>query len=378
MKKSRFLVLASVCFCCLLTGCVTTTQANTKRELTQVEKDMIENARTAYDVAPLMTRTADYLKYSECAQDGGFAMYFDLLGGDEYTVVSQNGENYLLFYYSFSSYSEEMTAVTQIEQRYDGDILHLTVEKRTKASNQRGCFPTGRSARCIVKLEQDISTLYVNEKPFSVYDGGFIRVCDLTGVVDAELNIIVPIEYDMIRDYEVYDTDNRYYYTATEHGVGLMDESYQTLLKPQYVNIIFVDDNTFVVGRGPHEDFTLENAAIGIVDRNGNLLHDYIDGFISGDESFHNDVHQAVFGRMQGGQFLKGVVDDHLNVIIEPKYKAVSVFSFSEKNDRFYVVENLKGKFAVIDSSGKQQTEFVNTSVYDVQTQYYKTLRGGF
>ncbi|MBQ3692905.1 MAG: hypothetical protein II931_06270, partial [Clostridia bacterium] len=112
----------------------------------------------------------------------------------------------------------------------------------------------------------------------------------------------------------------------------------------------------------------------GILNQNEELIHDYIDGFIDGNESFNNDVHQVVFGRMNGDVYLEGVLDDDLNVIIEPQYTSISVFEIESQKDQFYVVENDKGEFAVIDSSGKQQTEFKAASVYDVQTNYYNSL----
>ena len=282
-----------------------------------------------------------------------------------------------MFCYVYSGYGEELSSITDIEKVYDSENsgrLNLTAAKDIKTTEQTGCFPEITSVRCIVKLEEDITSLYVDGELYSEYDGGYIQVNDKYGVVDSDLNIIVPIQYDTIRDFETFATDKQYYFTATEQGAGLMDENYKTILNPKYDNIFFVNDNKFIVGKGPRDEVSLGNSQIGILNKNEELIHNYIDGFIDGNESFNNDVHQVVFGRMNGDVYLEGVLDDDLNVIIEPQYTSISVFEIESQKDQFYVVENDKGEFAVIDSSGKQQTEFKAASVYDVQTNYYNSL----
>lgn len=375
-KRVITIMLLSVFLCSFPIGCSRINNQETAT-LSKAESDSIANAQTAYELTSLLTRTSDLPKYSECNQDNDLYAYFDLLGANDYFIVSHEDEKYILFCYVYSGYGEELSSITDIEKVYDSENsgrLNLTAAKDIKTTEQTGCFPEITSVRCIVKLEEDITSLYVDGELYSEYDGGYIQVNDKYGVVDSDLNIIVPIQYDTIRDFETFATDKQYYFTATEQGAGLMDENYKTILNPKYDNIFFVNDNKFIVGKGPRDEVSLGNSQIGILNKNEELIHNYIDGFIDGNESFNNDVHQVVFGRMNGDVYLEGVLDDDLNVIIEPQYTSISVFEIESQKDQFYVVENDKGEFAVIDSSGKQQTEFKAASVYDVQTNYYNSL----
>lgn len=382
MKLNRFLkLICSVGLCFLLTGCSInyspSADTDTKKLSTE-ELELIQNADTVYDIAELFTGKTkrDELQYSECDRNPPFSMYFELLGLKEYFIVDYDHEKYLLFDYAYVDYTSKMTSITGINKNYNADHLSLSVTYRTKSEPNIGCFPSISSARCILKLDQEITSLTVNNTPYTPYDGGYVHIGDLYGVADAELNIIVPIQYTLITDLDTYETDQHYYRMTTKQGAGLMDENFQVLLQPQYDNIFFLYDNQFIVTRGVRSGTGLVGSEIGIVDSEENLLYGYIDGFINGDEHFYRDVHQMVFGRMVGDDYLEGVIDDHLNIIIEPQYEAVSVFEIGREDDRFYVVENQREEFAVIDSSGNQQTAFEKSSVYDVQTAYYQALGG--
>ncbi len=370
MKKLPYIAI----FCTLLwvftAGCCTYSIADTQiPELPPETVRAIEEADDAYDVSELLTETAELIKYSECENDSALSMYFDLLETDEYYIADCGGEKYALFLCTFYGYGGRMTSVTGIDKKYDGDRLAVSVSKEIAKTKISGCFPDISQAKCIIRLENDISSLTVDDKEYRKYDGGFIRAGGLWGVVDEELNIIVPIKYDIIRQLDADKADGLYYYMTTEKGMGLMDADFQTLLEPVYGNICYVSGDKIIVMKGPRDE--INDLQTGIVDRNGNLTHEYIDGFVSGR---FGGVHQAVFSRKKGNDCFEGVVDDDLNIVIEPIYKKIADFDISE-NDRFYVAENKNGEFAVIDSSGKQQTEFEKTSVYEVQTKYYESLR---
>ena len=376
-KRMMSIMILSVCLCFLLTGCSGGVNNSGGEKLSQFEKDKIENAQTVYEISSLLTRTSDLLKYSECPNDDEFSMYFDLLGTHDYFVMPYGDEKYVLFLYAFSGYGETLSSITEIVKEYDSPNegnLNLTVNNQIEYTEQDGCFPEITSARCIVKLDKDIKSLSVDGTAYNEYKGGYINVGDRYGVADADLNIIVPIQYETIRDFETFGTDKHYYFIVSENGAGVMNENYETIISPKYENIFFVNDSKFVVGKGPRDEVGLENAQIGILNQDEELIHEYIDGFIDGSESFDNDVHQVVFGRMSGDKYLQGVIDDDLNIIIEPEYQNITVFKIELQKDQFYVVENDKSEFAVIDSSGKQQTEFEPTSVYEVQTNYYESL----
>lgn len=376
-KRMRSITILYVCLCFLLIGCSSGVNSASSVKISQSESDKIENAQTVYEISSLLTKTSNLMKYSECTNDYELAMYFDLLGTHDYFVVPCGDEKYVLFLYVYSEYGEILSSITEIQKEYDAandGNLNITVDKQIEYSEQDGFAPEITSARCIVKLDKDIKSLSVDGTAYSEYNGGYIKVGERYGVADADLNIIVPIQYETIREFEAFGTDNHYYFIAAESGAGLMNENYEMIISPKYDNIFFVNDSKFVVGKGPRDEVSLGNAQIGVLNQDEELIHEYIDGFIDGSESFNNDVNQVVFGRMSGDRYLQGVLDDDLNIIIEPQYQNITVFNIEEQKDQFYVVENDKSEFAVIDSSGKQKMEFEPTSVYDVQTSYYELL----
>ncbi len=379
MKKINMSILVlSVCLSFSLIGCTGRINSPGSENITKSEEDKIENAQTVYELNSLLKRTSDLLKYSECPNDDELSMYFDLLETHDYFVVPYGDEKFVLFLYEYSGYGEILTSITEIKKEYDVPTegnLKLTVNNQIEYSEQDGCAPDITSARCIVKLDKDIKSLSVDGTDYHEYNGGKIKVGDRYGVADANLNLIVPVKYETIRDLETFGTDKHYYYIVAESGSGVMNENYETIIFPEYDNIFFVSDSKFVVDKALKGEASLENSQIGVLNQDDELIHEYIDGFIDGGESFDNDVHQVVFCRMSGNDFLQGVLDDDLNIIIEPQYKSISVFKIDSKKDQFYVVENAQGEFAAIDSSGKQQTEFEPTSVYEVQTSYYESLK---
>lgn len=380
MKRALSSIMILMAWLCvLLTGCNTISGTDSQEaHLSPEDAQIIKEAVTAYDVSAFLTKTADQMKYSECDNDSALSMYFDLLvlKGDEYYIADLDSERYLLFYCVYSGYGEKMTSITDVNKKYDADKLTVSITKEIVNTKQFGCEPDYSYTKCIIKLENDITSLSVDGRDYCEYDGGFIRAADLWGVVDEELNVIVPIQYGTIRKLDEYRADDTYYYMTTDKGMGLMDAEFQTILQPIYSNIYFVKNDRFIVGKGPRDEIEPNEWQIGIVDKNGDLLHEYIDGYINGYGSFNNAARQAIFSKTDGDDYYEGVIDEELNIIIEPIYKDVRDFDAGAAEIRFYVVENNNGEFAVIDSSGKQQTEFEMTSVYEAQTKYRETLHG--
>ncbi len=74
---------------------------------------------------------------------------------------------------------------------------------------------------------------------------------------------------------------------------------------------------------------------------------------------------------------MSGVINEDFEIVIEPKYKDISVWC-EENENQFYVVENENEEFAVIDCKGVQQTDFEKTSIYDVQTKYQEKFKTNY
>lgn len=378
MKKALLRIMALALIAAMLTGCGSASR-NVNNDSDDIHKtevyNTLSNAKTVFDIADFLTKNSGTPKYSESDKNDELMLYFDVLlpVSKKYITVTQNDEKYILFTYTYSDYGSVISNINGIEKSYSSDNLTIRIDKSIDHVSQEGCEPLWSDVNCVVKLERDIDKLIIDEQEYEEYSGGLLYVNDKYGVVDDNMNIIVPIKYDIIRDLDSPGSDRKYYFCHDENGSGVLDENYDIMLQPIYSNIFFINDNKFVVMKGKGNDNSLSDYQIGIVDGNENLIHDYIDGFIDGGLSFSNNAHQAVFGRMKGGKFLKGVIDENLNVIIEPIYNDVAVFG-SDMPYQFYVVENNREEFAVIDSSGVQKTEFEGTSVYDVQTKYYESL----
>ena len=393
MKKYLFII---VTMCMILTSCGriennnsgNSSQKGTGKliKTSDITESELANAETVFDLSDRMTRTSDFLKYSECSDDDELLFYFDILSlsGNDYITVEHSGIEYLLFLYCYSDYGYVMKDINSINKSSDGDTLTLTLDKDIHKTKHTGCYPDFSYCRCIVKLDRQYNNVVIDDKSYEKYNGGMIIVNEKYGIADENLNIIVPVIYNRIRNYDIYsykpgvqaETAHKYYHISGVEGNGLTDENYNIVINPVYTNIYFVNDDKFVVMKNKGQTSGIEDSQIGIVDSKGNVIHDFIEGFIDGNEiNFtQNYAGQIIFGRMDGKDYLQGVLDENLNIVIEPVYKDITVWNAHTEN-QFYVVENLNSEFAVMDTKGVQKTEFEKSSVYDVQTAYHEKLR---
>ena len=350
--------------------------------------DIPTDAETVYDVADLMNETKKdmlsderILKYSECPDDEELLFRSTLLSSSDleddsagsYFIIEQNGEKYLMFNYIGGGYGIKLKAVTDMKKEYSGGRLVLTPVCETEEFEQVGCEPCQKGVICIVKLDEDISEVEVEGQKYTPYKGGIVWVGDLCGAADSELALTAPIEFTLIRPLD--QPDNKFFFCSTENGNGVMDSEYNMMIEPKYNNIFYVDDERFVVMSKKSPDGEgLDNWQISTVNGSGELLSGPIDGFINGNEHFTNYMHQCVFLMPDGNLSRAGVVDADMNVIIEPEYTDISVFS-EENPNQFYVCTNKQERCAVFGAAGIQKTDFDFTSVYDAQTFYHNELR---
>lgn len=393
MKKYLSVILT---ICMILTSCgriENNVSENTSQKETgnliktsDITETELAKAKTVFELSGRMTRTSDFPKYSECSDDDELLFYFDILSGNDYIIAEHSGSEYLIFMYCYSDYGYVMKDINSINKSPDGDTLTLTFDKDIHKTKNIGCFPDLSYCRCIVKLNKQYENVVIDGKSYEKYNGGMIIVNEKYGIADENFNIVVPLIYDQIRDYNIYNyraevqsgTENKYYHISGVDGNGLMDENYNIVINPVYSNIYFVNDDKFVVTKRKGKTNGIEDYQIGVIDSKGNITHDFIEGFIDGGETnfTQNYAGQMIFGRMDGKDYLQGVLDENLNIVIEPVYKDISVWNTTAEN-QFYVVENRSNEFAVIDAKGVQKTEFEKSSVYDVQTAYHEKLRNG-
>ena len=187
--------------------------------------------------------------------------------------------------------------------------------------------------------------------------------------------MIVPIKYDILTSFPSPGSEHNYYRFHEKDRNGIMDENFGIVLEAKYFNIVFVNDDKFVVMEyNTCDDTTSDNSSkfmLSAVDRSGNVLCGPIAGFIDAGKSFSNTAHQAVFEYTAENRAGYGVIDEDLNVIIKPEYD--SMCKYDEKTYMFYVAEK-DDNYAVFDTSGAQMTEFEKSTVYEVSEKYRESL----
>ena len=371
MKNIHKLTILTICAVFLFSGC--NGDNPTQTALSPVEIERLENAGELSDISDVIATTVDDVKYSECDDDSDLMMYFGGLAcaDNKYYIVSHGGENYVLFRYGHIGNPGDLASIGSIAKEYSGNALNINVDAAFNGKIEIGCFTGSVYANCIVKLDRDIAALTVDNYKYTKYDGGIVHIGKKYGVLDKDMNVIVPMKYDILTEFLSPGSKQKYYRFHEKGHNGIMDEDFNIILEAKYLNIVFVNDDKFVVMEynigGDTTSDTSSNCTISAVDRSGNVICGPTDGFIDAAENFNNIAHQAVFSR--GGH--KGVIDEDLNVIIEPEYDSI----WKEGTDTyiFYVVTK-NDNHAVFDTEGAQKTAFENSTVYEVSEKYRKSM----
>ena len=344
-KVAVILVIAGLILC--LSGCRPSGQKKS------ADESALEKAKTVYDVSYLMTRTEDSPIYSECDNDKDLYFYFDLLSSEEYIKVNHKGNDYLLISYTYYSYIDFVTEIENVEKSYEGSQLKVQINFKKESfdsGTNGGCFPTGSTIRLILSLDSDVDLIYMSGHPVKKFNGCQVKICNKVGVVDKDLNFILPPIYDGIIDLETTEKSDcpKYYrYFTRAGGNGVLDNNYNRVLSDVYGNIYYINENKFIVGI-PNDDHALEE--IAIVDRNENIIKK-IPGFLCARDGINL---YAAEGQIQicdpsyGSNWGYGIVDQDLNIIIEPVYAKVYWY------ETYYRVEDYTGKSFKFDIEGKK------------------------
>lgn len=331
----------------------------------------------------LNSRIESDLVYNEASSSKDFNAYFNILARStsNYMIAEKDNENYLIFLYLYSNYGARMKKINSITKTYDNNRLHIKMDAKIEPEENIGCAPLWTNVAFIIKLDQDINGVTIDsetitgapyEENYEEFEWGIVSLpqTEKCGVIDKDLNIIVPFEYENIFPFTTYSPELTYYRAASENGNGLYDNHFNMIIKPEYNNIYSINEDRYIVTKSTSNSSFIDETKIYALDGNGKEILGPVEGFINGNDRFSVYKNQIVFLKLNGGNALYGVIDADLKIIIEPIYKDIVPFSM-ESSNLFYVVENNNGEFAVIDSDGIQQTAFEKTSVYDVQTAYY-------
>lgn len=293
-------------------------------ETVEVDEDVLANAKTVFDLSSYMTVSEDELLYSECKRDKELHFYFDVLSFDQYIKVNYKGKDYALLYFYYNNYGAVATDVKSVKKSYSGDALDLEVDVKTKEVSNDGCFSNTTRCRLIVKLDQDVSSISVMGKPFAEYEGGKVYVCEKYGIVDKDLNFLLPPVYDGIFElYTFTESSCPMYYRVFKDGYnGVLDGNFNRVLSNSYGNIYYINENKFIVGTNGSDPALDE---ILIVDGNENVIKK-AKGFLcaTDDSKFYcPDGYIKICDPSAGDMWGEGVIDQDLNIVIEPIYYSV-------------------------------------------------------
>ena len=358
MRNKALILPAIIGMLLILTGCLSGCKnslsqgdfrTNSTEQTEAVDETVLANAGSVYDLAPLMTMNEDKLLYSECRHDKDLHFYFDVLNFDEYIKVNYKGKDYALLYYDFSSYGLVVKDIKSVKKTYSGQSLNVEVNVKTKEKPIDGCFPNTTKCRLILKLDQNVSSINVMDRPFNEYSGGRVFICGKEGIVDKDLQFLVPPVYDGIFDLTTFEESNcpMYYRVFKDGNNGVLDNNYEPVLSINYGNIYYINEDKFIVGKY-YSDSTQDE--IYILDSNENIIKK-AKGFLSSvdDSRFYCAEGQIKFADPSCGDMWGfGVMDQELNTIIEPAY-----FSIYWLGTR-YKIEDLEFNELYFDVSGNQ------------------------
>lgn len=365
MRKTLAVLLSVVMACAMLCSCQVPVQPDKATRVDQVLNDM-DGWSTEL---PL---------YSELKNDSKYLGYFGLLRDQfSYLIFDIKGSKYMFILYMYYDYSSAMDKVTGVEQHFNGKTLSLTFDTEVHDAQKGGCFPSGEYARCILKIDDDfnpgtceVQVTGYGTQPITEYQGGMFSIGKKWGMADKDLNIVLPVIYDGILEFES-DRVEDYYRVILDGNNGLVDSDGNIVLQPVYSNLICVNADRFIVMKDEGD-----TNMIGLVDSRENVIKDFIPGFIEMQRSgIYNTADQYIFSRFSEGEYLEGVIDADFNIVIEPVYEYIATY-YQDSPNMYYAAQNTKGKFAVIGTDGVLRNDFVFDSAYDASQEYFERMGG--
>ncbi len=325
-----------------------------------------------------LSGTSGSLVYSELKDYEKYLGYFDLIiwQYQEYLFLDINGENYIFMIYKCPSATDHLDKINGVDAELTGDTMRLTFDTTTSYKAAEGCFPGLDMARCILKADKGFDpekqTVQVPGMygVFSKYNGGVLKVGEMYGFVDPDLNFKLPLIYSSINEFDTDKVDH-YYYTYRDRKMGLLNSNGEFVLSEKYRAIVCINEDRFFV-------VTEENgkSMLGIVDSQENPVKDYIPGSIEMQSTLSgNYLNQYIYSCETADGWKKGVIDGDLNIIIKPEYERIAEYE-SDSPKVYYAVEDSRGKVAVIGNDGEFKTGFDYDEMYDASEAYIKSMGG--
>ena len=355
MKK---IPVVAIVFCLFLTSCNSRFTAGVDKEYRYFDKYELADIKNISEIKDLLDDSERYGLYSELEDNKDILYYFDLLDDDEYVEVQVGSSDYVLFYYTVTGYGKKIVEISDIKSDITDSCLSVGVNSIIYDGPGSGCFPQTDRCRCIVKIKGDFNSLYVNGSVYRPFDGGIFRIGDKAGIVDPDLNVKVSPIYDWIRIEEIPEQPH-FYLMETEEGYGILNKDYDIICDPDVVNYVFLEDDSLIETVKDNDQYFIYKK-----DLYGNILQGPLKGVLDLPETNHYGQHIFTDG------LKKGVMDEDLNVIIEPLYQSINSY-YSQRSDTLLAVMK-DNKVAVFDHEGNQKTEFKYDSIYEAVSAYNK------
>ena len=211
----------------------------------------------------------------------------------------------------------------------------------TKLNGQYGCL--NKQGEILLPFEyQKIERSYYNSYLWLTKD-------DKTGFMDTTGQIVLPLEYEGLRQKR--NQDNTYITFARKDGkLGVLDENFQIIIPHKYYDL---ERTTEFFYRA-----SVEPKIWGVLNTQGEVVLDFV----------HNRIHfngnsKLIMAKKPGENY--SIYNERGEVLVAQKYYRVKI-------DRNYVAvqKEQDGKYALINTTGKEITDFIYDHIYSNMDQF--------
>lgn len=320
------------------------------------DADVFAAAKSVFDLKDYMGFNEAKFVYSDLKDYDDLLFYFDVLKPNEYIKVNHDGKDYVLIDYSYYDYDGIIEKLNGVSVNSAGNTLTVTPDIDVKEVKNEGCFPWTSDCYFIIEVNKTShNRVFVGKQPIEEYSGGHVKICGKEGLLDKDLNFLISPIYEGIYE-ETSDNPQipDYYRVYLEgHGNGIYDNNFNMVLSPEYMNIHWIDLDKFIVMVDNDTDVEEEKSEIQMIDSKGNVLKKMY-GFLKAPDDCRFYCHEGhlLFSKRSEGMWGEGVMDEDMNIIIEPEYYMIFWV------DDCYKVEDMDHKEAQFDYDGNQMTEF--------------------
>lgn len=310
------------------------------------------------------------------------------LSDNEYYIFEDNDQKYILFKIVESVYVPDEIVIESadiINKDYNDDNkLDVTIDVKTNITRRQisqamsSDGKTKDSRYFTLKIDNECTGLVVNGEEYSKFTGGIVHSTSTNkyGYINEEGKLTLPVEYDNISELENYyyneqtneeveiDYSNylKIYKENTGTGIALKDGN--ILIDAIYSSILNFGENTFAVTKGDNNQ-----AQLGIIDINGNIVKEYINGGIFDDSEVFNKYEVISLNGKNG------VVNRNLEIIVPIEYDSMDIETSEATNElgkyeEYYFIGKNGDVYTIMDEEANTIIDSSYESIYDLINKY--------